>query len=467
VALTSEASSVAFDLSSEIGAGRSLPSEVIEGRYRVAGWLGGGGMGDVYEVEHLRLGRLFALKVLRADLARECTLVERFDREARAVAALRSDYVVSIVDAGSLDDGRPFFVMERLQGQDLRQLLTRCPVLPVRRAVNLAIDACLGLHATHAAGLVHRDMKPENLFIARSEDGGDRCKLLDFGVAKRAHHEQTNPGALVGTARYMAPEQVAHDAPVGPPADLFAMGVILYRCLSATNPFEADSLERVLFRIMNDVAAPLDSISPQVPRELAHVIGRALAKNPAERPDGALSLARALLPFAGVARELPAAHVWDLAARRDDEPLGEHETPTDPLPVFPPVAAAGGRDSRARSAGVLVVLSIVVVVGMTMALLVRPRIGNLRSEAAAEAFSSGRVAAPSVAPAPEPLVLAPSPPRAAPATELSSAPMLAAPATPPSSERPTPHLTKPTGKVGGRNVRPAETWFDPRNPYGK
>jgi serine/threonine-protein kinase len=143
-------------------------------------------MGSVFEVEHTRLGRSFALKLLRADLAKNTLVSQRFEGEARALASLESDYIVSIVDSGVLSDARPYFVMERLRGQDLRQLLRGLPQLPVARAVNLAIDACLGLHVTHAHGLVHRDLKPENLFVTAVDGGRERCKLLDFGVAKLA-----------------------------------------------------------------------------------------------------------------------------------------------------------------------------------------------------------------------------------------------------------------------------------------
>ncbi|HYP87708.1 MAG TPA: serine/threonine-protein kinase, partial [Polyangiaceae bacterium] len=154
-------------LAPETGARQVEPSEpwsegLIDERYQVIKRLGGGGMGDVYEVEHVRLKRLFALKLLRAELAGERELGLRFEREARDIAALHSDHVVSIVDSGTLSDGRPYFVMERLIGQDLKQLLAGTTELPVARAVNLGIDICLGLHAAHSAGLVHRDVKPEN-----------------------------------------------------------------------------------------------------------------------------------------------------------------------------------------------------------------------------------------------------------------------------------------------------------------
>ncbi|HMJ11832.1 MAG TPA: serine/threonine-protein kinase, partial [Polyangiaceae bacterium] len=230
----------------------------------------------------------------RADLGRDAAFVERFERELHTTAALQGEHVVSIVDSGKLEDGRPYFVMERLHGEDLRTLLERTGPLPAARAVNIAIGVCRALQTVHAAGIVHRDLKPENVFIARADDGRDRVKLLDFGVAQRAEQGATSPGTLVGTMRYMAPEQVCTDRAVGAYTDIFALGVILYECLTGRSPFEADTQERMLFAIMNHEPPALDGLRPALPRALTRAVHRALAKRPEHRHGSALELAEQL-----------------------------------------------------------------------------------------------------------------------------------------------------------------------------
>jgi eukaryotic-like serine/threonine-protein kinase len=313
----------------------------IAGQYRVLGRLGSGGMADVYEVEHVALGRHFALKLLRSDLAREASVVQRFEREARAVAKLESAHIVAIVDSGFVDDA-PYFVMERLYGEELRRLLTRDGPLPIQRAVHIALDVCRALTVAHAAGVIHRDLKPENLFITRSELGTDHCKVLDFGVAKLAGENPTMPGALMGTARYMAPEQISHSTAIAPFTDIFSLGVIVYECLSGQQPFAADTLERVLFKILNETPTPLRELRPEIPAALAELVHRAMAKAGAERPQSAAAFAESLAQFTAerqVAPRLPSSSGEDAtlvelerAVTNDlhelDEPRVQRERPS-------------------------------------------------------------------------------------------------------------------------------------------
>ncbi|MES1186943.1 MAG: serine/threonine-protein kinase [Myxococcales bacterium] len=439
-----------------------------DGRYRVLGFLGSGGMGSVYEVEHTRLRRSFALKLLRADLAKNELVSQRFEREAQALASLESDYIVSIVDSGLLSDARPYFVMERLQGEDLRQLLRKLPVLPVARAVNLAIDVCLGLHVTHAHGLVHRDLKPENLFVTAVDGGRERCTLLDFGVAKLADTDQTQPGALIGTARYMAPEQVAHDGALGPRADVFALGVILHRCLSGKHPFEADSLERVLYKIMNSEPPPIDRAA--VPRELESVILRALNKQAELRPDSALAFARELLPFANTIRELGPSTPWrvDLAAIPrvgDGEP-----TPSAGLTGLTGTAALAATEPRAMERrgrhwlGPAIACAGVVAAACWGAFSMRTPERSPAPKLAVQARNAPTpvataVVAPSALPAPAPAPATAKDPDAA-TPPLDSATISARPA---GLRRPA----HPAKSAPVDSVPRSPNWFDPRNPYGK
>jgi serine/threonine-protein kinase len=269
---------------------------VIDGRYRVLRRLGSGGMADVYEVEHTALGRHFALKLLRSELASDAMLVGRFEREARAVAKLQSEHIVAIVDCGT-HQGAPYFVMERLYGDELRRLMSQSGTLPVQRAVHIALDVCRALQVAHAAGVIHRDLKPENLFVTRSAQGTDLCKVLDFGVAKLAGENPTLPGTLMGTARYMAPEQINHASEIGPPTDVFSLAVILYECLTGIPPFAADTLERVLYRIIAEPPPPLLELEPAVPRGLATLLEAALSKRASERPQSAAAFGEALAEF--------------------------------------------------------------------------------------------------------------------------------------------------------------------------
>ncbi|HEX6764510.1 MAG TPA: protein kinase [Polyangiaceae bacterium] len=272
--------------------------EVLAGTYRIARRVGSGGMADVYEVEHLRLGSRFAAKILRPREGEEPS-VRRFVREARLLASLKNEHIVTVFDVSGPDEEAPFYVMELLNGQDLRKLLATTPELSVSRAVKIISDACLGISAAHAAGLVHRDLKPENLFVTHRASGEEICKLLDFGVAKADGGTSTEHGALIGTVRYMAPEQIAHAGTVSPRADVRGLGAILYECLAGRPPHVADSLERLLFQVLNDPIASIREHRAEIPPELDDVVLRALERDPASRYPSAQAFAEALRPFAG------------------------------------------------------------------------------------------------------------------------------------------------------------------------
>lgn len=267
---------------------------ILGGRYKVQRRIGSGGMADVYEVSHVHLGSPFAAKVLRSD--RE-TSVRRFLREARLLAQLKSDHIVTVFDVSGADDETPFYIMELLNGQDLRCLLAATPEPSLGRAVKIVSDACLGLSVAHVAGVVHRDLKPENLFVTHRDSGEELVKLLDFGVAKAAEGTSTEHGALIGTVRYMAPEQIEHAGIVSPRADVRGLGAILYECLAGRPPHVADSVERLLFKVLNERIEPVRTHRPNVPAELDAIILRALERDPSRRFPTARAFAEALRPF--------------------------------------------------------------------------------------------------------------------------------------------------------------------------
>ncbi len=225
--------------------------QVVAGTYRITHHIGSGGSSHVFRAEHLRLGKAFAIKLLRAELDSGRRAGQRFRREAKAVARLQSEHIISVIDCGELDDQTPYLVMELLEGEDLRSLLNREGSLPARRAVQIVIEACRGLTVVHEAGLVHRDLKPENLFIARRATGEDWCKVLDFGVAKMEASLSTAQGAIVGTVRYMAPEQLSDGASVGPATDVYGLGAILYECVSGKPAQSGETIQKVMFGVMN------------------------------------------------------------------------------------------------------------------------------------------------------------------------------------------------------------------------
>jgi len=257
---------------------------LVLGTYLLVRHIGSGGMSEVFAAEHVRLGKLFAVKLLRPDVSLAHKGADRLRREARAIAVLSNEYIVGIQDCGETEDGTPFLVMELLEGEDLRSLLERKRALPVARAVNILLDACRGLAGVHAQNLVHRDLKPENLFVTRHATGEDWCKVLDFGVAKMEASQSTAPGAIVGTIRYMAPEQLADSAAVGPATDVYALGAILYECLSGQPAHLGQTMQELMFQLMNKEPLSLSTLCPSVPAPLAEIVTQCLAKKPSDRP---------------------------------------------------------------------------------------------------------------------------------------------------------------------------------------
>jgi serine/threonine-protein kinase len=273
---------------------RRPPGLVIADTYRVLDRLGGGGMGEVYAAEHVRTGKPVAVKLLRSELGDDDKAVRRFQREARALAAVHSEHVVSILDCGTLESGAPYLVMERLHGRDLRALLGSTGPLPIGRALHIALDACRGLSALHATGLVHRDLKPANLFITEHDDGRELCKILDLGVAKLDTSAATHQGAVIGTIRYMAPEQLADSSSVGPESDIYALGAILYESLTGAPAHAGDNVQELMFNILNHDPLPPSELVNELPVKIDRIVARAMARDPAKRFADAKALAKML-----------------------------------------------------------------------------------------------------------------------------------------------------------------------------
>jgi serine/threonine-protein kinase len=264
-----------------------LLGKVVDGRYEVLSVLGEGGMGIVYKVRHTAIDRLFALKALHPDLARDANLSTRFVNEARATAALKHEGIVQITDFGKLEDGAPYFVMELLAGRTLAAALREGPLAP-RVAVHIARRLAEALGPAHEAQVVHRDLKPENVFLigyAGSDRIPDDVKVLDFGTAKILGSAKiTKTGIVFGTPHYMSPEQAAGQ-PADHRVDVYALGVILYEMLTGRVPFEAESYMGVLTQHIFVNPKPPSAIAPSLKEigPLEEVVLRALAKKPEER----------------------------------------------------------------------------------------------------------------------------------------------------------------------------------------
>jgi serine/threonine-protein kinase len=279
---------------------------------RILSLLGVGGMGEVYEVEHLKLGRRLALKVLLPAADEDGR--QRFLREARVIAGLDEEHVVSVFGCGELADGRPYLLMERLRGKTLRTLLRDAGPLSVSRAVPLIEQICSGIAAAHRQGIVHRDLKPENVFVIPHEHTPESCKILDFGIAKIPGTEATRRGSVLGTVSYMAPEQLADSATVGPEADIYSISAILFECITGTPPHSAATEHALMFKIMNERPRPLVDVCPGISEELSAVINRGLARDPSARFRDADAFRQALKPFGRFKRDL---------AVRGEEPTQE------------------------------------------------------------------------------------------------------------------------------------------------
>ena len=311
----------------------------IAGRYRLQRRLGYGGMSTVHLALDQRLERQVAVKLLAEHLADDPTFVSRFQREAQAAARLIHPNIVQIFDSG-LDEssGQHFIVMEYIEGHSCAEILRDEGWVEVPQAVSIIEQACEGLHYAHRHGVVHRDVKPGNLL--RSREG--QVKLADFGIAKATEQSSiTQVGSVLGTAAYLAPEQ-ARGEDAGPPADLYALGVVAYQLISGRLPYEATSLTELALKQQQEEPPRLDTLVAAVSPELAEAVAIALALEPGERFRNAREMAGAVLD---------GAHGMPLQAHLTppDERETRHTPATEATSKLPQ-GASSGRAGRARGA---------------------------------------------------------------------------------------------------------------------
>jgi serine/threonine-protein kinase len=289
---------------------------VLAGKFRIEALLGAGAFGAVYAIRHELTRHRRALKLLHLQHRDNAAIVQRFLNEASAAGRAGNPHLVEVFDAGTLDSGEPYLVMELLEGETLGELLLKQGWLELRLAIELVGQAAAGVEAAHRAGIIHRDLKPDNLFIMQ-RDGAPFVKLLDFGVSKfttesTAGKHGTRAGAACGTPAYMAPEQLSGDATLDGRADVFALGVVLFECLTGALPFDAPSVQGMAARLLAGEPTRIDALRPELPPELAAVVHRAIAQDRTQRYTSAEAFAAALVPMAALP-ELPARRALAMA----------------------------------------------------------------------------------------------------------------------------------------------------------
>ena len=277
--------------------------EILGGKYVVENVLGIGGMGVVCSAMHKQLKQRVAVKFLAAQM-RSPELVDRFIREGQAAVRIKSEHIAPVLDVGVLENGTPYLMMEHLSGADLGDYLTERHRLPIEEGVDFVLQALDALAVAHSAGIVHRDLKPSNLFVTQRSDGSPLVKVLDFGISKITEAGPsptatlTRPGMMLGSPRYMSPEQLRNASNVDNRADIWAMGVVLQELLSGQPPFDADTFTGLCTMIVSEPPTRLRALVPAAPLELEEIILKCLERKPDERYQNVAELAQALAPFA-------------------------------------------------------------------------------------------------------------------------------------------------------------------------
>ncbi len=279
------------------------PGDLIDGKFRILRLIGDGGMGSVYEARHELLGVPVALKFLHSDLAKRPGLSARFLQEARVSATIQSQHVAHVTDVDTAADGSPYIVMELLQGESLQTQLSRRGKLPPDLAVDFTLQILAGLEVAHALGVVHRDLKPDNVFVTPAT-GGPLLKLIDFGIAKLKESseykkELTRAGVVMGTPEYMAPEQFYAAREVDHRADIYSLGVMLFEMLSGSRPADGDSPEAIIGAVMSGKVKRLLTLEPNLPPALVAVVERAMASDRERRFANSLEMRVELSRCAG------------------------------------------------------------------------------------------------------------------------------------------------------------------------
>jgi len=371
---------------------------VLQDRYRIVKKIGDGGMGAVYEGEHLMIKRRVAIKVLHPQYAQNEEIRKRFQREAQAATAIGHPNIVEVTDMGKLPDGSAYMVLEFLAGRDWAADISKQGAQPLGKVAHILTQVCEALTAAHGKGIVHRDLKPENVFLIERGGDPDFAKVVDFGISKiagpeGAEHSLTQTGTALGTPYYMSPEQCQGKKDIDQRADIYSMGVMLFQALTAQYPFDDESYPMLVLKICTQSPPLISDYRHDVPPEMQNILHRMLAKDREHRYSSAAEVKAALAPYLGrtdapmVAQNAPrTSHTGvqaleQAAAGRSATPTGTERLPsapqmaipasTTPYPMqaHPPTASGGGKGPILAVAGVFAMLVIGgVIVGAAVAL---------------------------------------------------------------------------------------------------
>jgi len=351
------------------------PGQIIGDRYRIDEPIGEGGMGFVCRATHVGLDTPVAIKLIRPDFKDDAEFVRRFLNEARRAAVLKSERVTRVHDVGQLDSGEPYLVMELLEGVELDKYLEAHGPLAALDAVNVALQICEALAEAHAAGIVHRDIKPGNAFLVRRADGRFAVKILDFGISKQMLDATTGVTSLtnhdqsLGSPHYMSPEQMLDPSSVDHRSDIWSVGVVLFELLSGQRPFDGTSMPEVCAKVLTAPAPVLRSVRPDVDPELEAIVMQCLEKKPEARYRDVAALGQALQRFACI-HASGETHVIDTTAFFepvvDAVPDELHAGPDD-LGSLPPLARPSAPPPpRARRAHWVGALGVAAAVALTL-----------------------------------------------------------------------------------------------------
>jgi serine/threonine-protein kinase len=444
------------------------PGEVVDGRYRVEAYLGGGGMASVYRAMHVVLEQPVALKIVSPQIREVPGVAARFIREARAATSLKGEHVARVFDVGTMADGAPYMVMEFLVGKDLGEILEAGQRPAVEEAVDWVLQACEALAEVHGRGIVHRDLKPANLFLTRGADGLPCVKLIDFGISRfetplspKDAHGLTAPNAIMGSPRYMSPEMMESPGSADARSDIWGLGTVLYELVVGEPPFDGESFIDIYRKAVDGPPRAPSSLRDDAPRALDEVIFKCLRAEPDARYADVAELAAALAPFGhaeasvraeDIARVLGATRARPLPGDASNDDLA-HVVANESSRVRRRVSREENAPSRAKRIAFFV-LAAVLLVGIG-AIGARTKVTRTDADVA-PTTTAAAVPAPPPAPPPSPYDVEEDLPPRATATTAASAPAAAPSRTNVARpRRPPRHVSPPATPT------PAPTPFPP------